>query len=224
MNRKRLLKERRNAVVSLKDISVRCGVSIATVSKALNDHKDVSPATKERLIKAAREMGYFPNSQARALKTNRTSNLGVMFTEEAGSGLTHEFFAKVLNSFKTEAEYSGYDITFINKNLGRRKMSIYEHCKYRNVDGLVIICTDFSDPDVYEVINGDLPVVTIDHVFECRTAVVSNNESGMEALIDYVSEMGHKKIAFIGQTLCCNGKKNERLLQSLHEPRDRGKA
>lgn len=197
MNRKRLLKERRNAVVSLKDISVRCGVSIATVSKALNDHKDVSPATKERLIKAAREMGYFPNSQARALKTNRTSNLGVMFTEEAGSGLTHEFFAKVLNSFKTEAEYSGYDITFINKNLGRRKMSIYEHCKYRNVDGLVIICTDFSDPDVYEVINGDLPVVTIDHVFECRTAVVSNNESGMEALIDYVSEMGHKKIAFI---------------------------
>ena len=90
MNRKRLLKEWRNAVVSLKDISVRCGVSIATVSKALNDHKDVSPATKERLIKAAREMGYFPNSQARALKTNRTSNLGVMFTEEAGSGLTHE--------------------------------------------------------------------------------------------------------------------------------------
>ena len=83
MNRKRLLKERRNAVVSLKDISVRCGVSIAAVSKALNDHKDVSPATKERLIKAAREMGYFPNSQARALKTNRTSNLGVMFTEEA---------------------------------------------------------------------------------------------------------------------------------------------
>ena len=55
-------------MVSLKDISVRCGVSIATVSKALNDHKDVSPATKERLIKAAREMGYFPNSQARALK------------------------------------------------------------------------------------------------------------------------------------------------------------
>ena len=174
-------------MVSLKDISVRCGVSIATVSKALNDHKDVSPQTKERLLKVAKEMGYFPNSQARALKTNRTYNLGVMFSDEAGRGLTHEFFAKVLNSFKTEAELSGYDITFISKNLGSRKMSTYEHCRYRNVDGIGVICTDFSDPDVYELINGDLPIVTIDHVFECRSAVVSNNETGMEQLVEYVA-------------------------------------
>lgn len=184
-------------MVSLKDISVRCGVSVATVSKALNGHKDVSAATKERLVKAAKEMGYFPNSQARALKTNRTYNLGVMFLDEAGSGLTHEFFAKVLNSFKIEAELSGYDITFINKDIGRQKMSTYEHCKYRNVDGIVITCTDFTDPDVYEVINGDIPVVTIDHIFDCRTAVMSNNEGGMEELINYVADKGHRKIAYI---------------------------
>lgn len=184
-------------MVSLKDISVRCGVSVATVSKALNDHKDVSAATKERLIRVAKEMGYFPNSQARALKTNRTYNLGVMFLDEAGSGLTHEFFAKVLNSFKTEAESSGYDITFINRDVGARKMTTYEHCKYRNVDGVIIACTDFTTPDVYEVINGDIPVVTIDHIFDCRTAIMSNNENGMEKLIDYVTSMGHKKIAYI---------------------------
>lgn len=184
-------------MVSLKDISVRCGVSVATVSKALNGHKDVSAATKERLVKAAKEMGYFPNSQARALKTNRTYNLGVMFLDEAGSGLTHEFFARVLNSFKTEAEFSGYDITFINKDIGRWKMSTYEHCKYRNVDGIVITCTDFTDSEVYEVVNGDIPVVTIDHIFDCRTAVMSNNESGMEELINYVADKGHRKIAYI---------------------------
>ena len=184
-------------MVSLKDISVSCGVSIATVSKALNDHKDVSQATKQRIIKAAKEMGYFPNSQARALKTNRTFNIGVMFSDEAGRGLTHEFFAKVLNSFKTEAEQSGYDITFINKNIGGRKMSTYEHCRYRNVDGIVIICTDFSDPDVYEVINGELPVVTIDHIFECRSAIVSNNEAGMDQLVRYVYGLGHRKLAMI---------------------------
>ena len=108
-------------MVSLKDISVRCGVSVATVSKALNGHKDVSEATRERLMKAAKEMGYFPNSQARALKTNRTYNLGVMYLDEAGSGLTHEFFAKVLDSFKTTAEAAGYDITFINRDVASRK-------------------------------------------------------------------------------------------------------
>lgn len=188
---------RKYPLVSLKDISVRCGVSVATVSKALNGHKDVSEATRERLIKAAKEMGYFPNSQARALKTNRTYNLGVMFSDEAGSGLTHEFFAKVLNSFKTEAEAAGYDITFINKDIGRQKMSTYEHCKYRNVDGVIIACTDFTSQDVYEIINGDIPVVTIDHIFDCRTAVMSNNEKGIEELINYVTDMGHTKLAYI---------------------------
>lgn len=184
-------------MVSLKDISARCGVSVATVSKALNGHKDVSQATREKLLKTAKEMGYFPNSQARALKTNKTYNLGVMFFDEAQSGLTHEFFARLLNSFKVEAEYLGYDITFIDKNLGNRKMSTYEHCKYRNVDGVIIACTDFTSADVTEIINGDIPVVTIDHIFDRRTAVMSNNERGMEALVNYIADLGHRKIAYI---------------------------
>lgn len=184
-------------MVSLKDISARCGVSVATVSKALNDHKDVSSATKQKLLQVAKEMGYFPNLQARALKTNRTYNLGVMFLDAADSGLTHEFFARILNSFKTEAEESGYDITFINKNLGSRRMTTYEHCKYRNVDGVLIACTDFTDPDVYEVINGDIPVVTIDHIFDCTTAIMSDNLNGMSELVDFVCKKGHKKLAYI---------------------------
>ena len=203
-------------MVSLKDISVRCGVSVATVSKALNGHKDVSEATKERLIKAAKEMGYFPNSQARALKTNRTYNLGVMFLDEAGSGLTHEFFARLLNSFKMEAESAGYDITFINRDMGSRKMTTYEHCKYRNVDGVIIACTDFSSSDVYEVINGDIPVVTIDHTFEMRSSVLSNNEQGIEELVDYAYSLGHKKIAYIqGNRSAVAEKRLKGFLQSM---------
>lgn len=184
-------------MVSLKDISVRCGVSVATVSKALNDHKDVSTATKEMIHRVAKEMGYFPNSQARALKTNRTNNIGVMFLDAAESGLTHDFFARLLNSFKTEAENSGYDITFINRDIGGRKMTTYEHCKYRNVDGVLIACTDFRDRDVYEVINGDIPVVTIDHIFDGRTAVLSDNRAGISELVKHVYDKGHRKIAYI---------------------------
>ena len=184
-------------MVSLKDISARCGVSVATVSKALNGHKDVSKSTKDKILKVAKDMGYFPNSSARALKTNRTYNLGVMFLDEAGSGLTHEFFATVLNSFKKQAESCGYDITFINKNMGKQKMSTYEHCKYRNVDGVIIACTDFTSKDVFEVVNGDIPVVTIDHIFDCRPSVLSNNEQGMEQLVDYAVSMGHRNFAFI---------------------------
>jgi len=184
-------------LVSIKDISTKCGFSVATVSKALNDHNDISESTKELIRKTAKEMGYFPNSSARALKTHRTYNIGVLFVDEAQSGLTHDYFAKVLDSFKVEAEKNGYDITFINKHMGQKKMSYYEHSKYRGVDGVVIACIDFQDPDVIELIQGELPVVTIDHVFNNRTAIISDNIKGMRDLITYIYEMGHRKIAYI---------------------------
>ena len=188
---------RRIIVVSIKDVSARCGVSVATVSKSLNDHSDIAVATKENVRKIAREMGYFPNSSARALKTNRTYNLGVLFVDDAQSGLTHEYFAHVLDSFKVEAEKNGYDITFISKHTGQKNMSYYEHSKYRGVDGVVIACIDFTDPQVTELIQGELPVVTIDHVFNNRTAIISDNIKGMRDLITYIYQMGHRKIAYI---------------------------
>ena len=103
-------------MVSMKDIAGVCKVSVATVSKALNDHKDIGEDTKARIREVAKEMGYFPNSVARALKTNRTYNLGVLFVDEAQSGLTHNYFSHVLDSFKVTAEEKGYDITFLNCN------------------------------------------------------------------------------------------------------------
>ena len=184
-------------VVSIKDVSIRCGVSVATVSKSLNNHSDIAETTKENVKRIAKEMGYFPNSSARALKTNRTYNLGVLFVDQTQSGLTHEYFANVLDSFKVEAEKNGYDITFISKHTGQKNMSYYEHSKYRGVDGVVIACIDFTDPGVVELINGELPVVTIDHVFDNRTAIISDNIKGMRDLITYIYEMGHRKIAYI---------------------------
>ena len=150
---------------SLKDLAKECGVSVATVSKALNDQPDISPATRERVRAAAHRMGYMPNAAARSLKTNRTYNLGVLFVDERQSGLTHEYFSAVLDSFKVEAEKHGYDITFINHNISGKSMSYLEHCRYRNVDGVVIACVNFYEPQVVELVNSEVPVVTIDHVF-----------------------------------------------------------
>ncbi len=111
-------------MASLKDISRVCGVSVATVSKALNNHSDIGEETKEHIKKVAKEMGYLPNLSARALKTNKTHGIGVLFVDEAGSGLTHDYFSSVLDSFKRTAESRGYDITFINscKNRENRKI------------------------------------------------------------------------------------------------------
>ena len=110
-------------MVSMKDIAQKCGVSVATVSKSLNGHQDISEATRNRVFVAAKEMGYTANSAARALKTNRTYNIGVLFIDLQNHGFMHEYFAATLNSFRIELEQWGYDIAFINSNMGHRNDS-----------------------------------------------------------------------------------------------------
>lgn len=185
-------------MVSMKDISAACGVSIATVSKALNDHKDISEGTKAYIKQVAEKMGYSPNAAAKALKTNRTYNLGVLFVDEAMSGLTHDYFASVLDSFKRTVEEKGYDITFINCCKTRSgRMSYLAHSRYRRFDGVVIACVDFYDSEVEELVRSEIPVVTIDHLFHNRCAILSDNIKGMHDLLSYVYEMGHRRIAYI---------------------------
>ena len=163
-------------MVSLKDISVACGVSVATVSKALNDHRDIGEDTKERIRAVAMEMGYSPNSAAKALKTRRTYNIGVLFVDGDQSGLTHDYFSYVLDSLKRTAEEHGYDVTFINCNKTRKnRMTYLNHARYRGVDGIVVACIDFYDPEVVELVRSNIPVVTIDHVFNNRMSIISDN-------------------------------------------------
>ena len=186
-------------MVSMKDISAACGVSVATVSKALNDHKDIGEETKLHIKQVAKEMGYFPNSSARALKTNRSYNIGVLFVDEVPqSGLTQDYFSNILDSFKVTVEVQGYDITFINCNKGRKNtMSYLEHSRYRGVDGVLIACVNFNEADVQELVQSNIPVVTIDHLFNNRLAVISDNVRGMRDLLTYVYEQGHRKIAYL---------------------------
>jgi LacI family transcriptional regulator len=184
-------------MVSLKDIAAACGVSTATVSKALRDQNDISDETKDRIKQVADELGYFPNAAARALKTNRSQNLGVLYEDEAGLGLKHEYFSGVLQGFKKQSELLGYDITFINTNKIGRKMSYREHCRYRNFDGVVIVCANYEDPEVIDLMNSSLPVVTIDYIHHNCTAVSSNNVQGITDLLHYIIGLGHRRIAYI---------------------------
>ena len=184
-------------MVSMKEIAKKCNVSVASVSKALNGYSDISEETRKFILKTASEMGYLPNSSARTLKTKRSYNLGVMFVDEAASGLTHDYFNHVLESFKRTAEERGYDITFTSGKISGQKLSYYEHCRYRGVDGVVVACVDFYADEVQELIRSEIPVVTIDHVFDGKIAVVSNKSQGMEDLGTYIYQQGHRRIAYI---------------------------
>lgn len=182
---------------TLRDVAAACGVSPATVSKALNNAPDVGQETAQRIRQRAKELGYHPNAVARTLKTNRSYSIGVLFEDEMHSGLTHEFFSSVLDALKNGVESRGYDVTFISRNLGAASMSYLDHCRYRNCDGVVIANVDFRDPSVAELVASGIPAVTIDYVFDGTSAVMSDNARGMRELVTYVHSQGHRDFALI---------------------------
>lgn len=184
-------------MATILELSERCGVSVSTVSKALNGYSDISDKTREMVIKVANEMGYFPNANARALKLKKTYNIGVLFATTTAIGLKNDYFAHILSAFKEEAAEGGYDITFIENYIGRRKMSYLEHCQYRHFDGVCVVCADYESEEVKQLVESNIPVVTIDYSFDKSYSILSDNYSGMKQLTNYIIRNGHRKIGFI---------------------------
>lgn len=186
--------------VTMKQLSEYCGISASAVSKALNNYSDVSEETRQRVLEAAEKLGYRPSAIARGLKTGRSFTLGVVYYENSGSGMTHNYFSPVLEAFKAEAEKQGFDITFISSDLraaSKQPMTYLEHARYRNVDGVCMVCCDFSRPQALELLKSDMPVVTIDSPFPGRLCVSSENAEGMRMLTKYVLSRGHRRIAYV---------------------------
>lgn len=184
-------------MIKIKDIAAKCGVSVATVSKALNRSSEISAHTTEFIVKTANEMGYVANSNARSLKTNRSYNLGLLYVDQSQAGLEHEYFSIILNSIQREAEHFGYDVTFISNKVGGSKKSYLTHARYRGCDGVIVVSADFKDPEVINLVESDMPTITIDHSFNNQTAIMSDNINGLEEIVKYVYSQGHRRIAFI---------------------------
>lgn len=103
-------------MVSLKEIAKRAGVSVSTVSRTLNNYDDVSPETRERILRIARELNYFPNAVARSLVKKKTYTIGVFFGNKMNSGFDHPFFLDVIAAIREVIGNAGYDLLiFTNK-------------------------------------------------------------------------------------------------------------
>ena len=183
-------------MTKIKDIALQCNVSVSTVSKAFNGYHDISEETRAKILSQASAMGYTVKTAQNESK-ERTCNIGLMYEDASNQGLRNEYFAYIVASFKERAAKEGYDITFIEHNIGNKRMSYLEHCRTRNFDGICIACADFSDPEVVELVNSHFPVVTIDQVFNESISILSDNMQGMKQLTEYIISMGHTKIAYI---------------------------
>ena len=172
------------------DVAHHCKVSPGIVRSVLDmPPAHISEELRRAILDSAQELGFTPSA--------KTHRLGVLFMDESAKGLTHPFFAAVLDAFKVAAETKGYDVTFINHRIGDNVMTYLEYCQYRRLDGVCIACIDFENPQVVELVKSGIPCVTVDHIYKKTPSVLSDNETGVQKLVEHAISVGHKRIAFI---------------------------
>ena len=189
--------------VTIRQLARISGVSIGTVSRALNGYADVSPETRERVTRLARELDYTPAAAARSLKTQRSHVIGVILdTGEGHPDLQHPFFHEVLVGLKNTIGAGGYDLLLFaseHPGDGYGTRSYLKRCRHHLVEGVVLMGTDPEDPEVRRLARSDLPTVGVDVELEgpATTFVISDNVDGGSRAVRHFHSLGHRRIATI---------------------------
>jgi LacI family transcriptional regulator len=185
-------------MTTIYDIAKAAGVSPPSVSKALNGSREISELTRGRIMGIARDMGYTPNAHAKALTRRKSFLVGVLYNEtHTMLGLEHPLFGGIINAFKERMEGSGYELVFITRDLGGKRMSFAEHCRYRGVDAIFIANTLTDDPDLEELLKAGFRCVCGNNIFPGVPAVLTDNEAASRKLVLYLAGLGHRRIAHL---------------------------
>lgn len=179
------------------------GLSISTVSRALNGYDDVAPETRQRVFARAQEIGYRPNPGARRLKSGTTSAIGVILPAASSSGQAVDaMYSSLLGGVATEIEQAGYHLlaTMQTRNDPRREAALYENfIKGSWVDALLIVRTRVHDTRIELARKARMPFVTYGRTEtkEAYAWVDTDNETAFHLATTRLLEYGHRRIALI---------------------------
>ncbi|HSH94614.1 MAG TPA: LacI family DNA-binding transcriptional regulator, partial [Roseimicrobium sp.] len=186
-------------MVRLKDIALRAGVSVMTVSKVLRDAPDISAATKVRVKQLAREMGYVPDSIARGLRSRTSKLFGLLI-----SASTNPVFARIMMAIEEQSHEQGYDLILAHtSNREEREEECLCRLISRRVDGIFIAPVYRMQPEapIYlELQRRGIPTVILGHRAPfCRqfSNVETDDISASQSLTRHLIDLGHRRIAFL---------------------------
>lgn len=193
------MKHNKSIGITIKDIARYTGYSIATVSRVSNEYGVFySKETYKKIKKAIDDLNYYPNVIARSLKTQRTYNIAFL------EPWTSEFFSEIFLGIKNSAYKAGYTVAIFSSNFDkthedRNISSILSN----RMDGVIISSAILNNDSINKLISHNIPLVIIEKFIDLKdvpTISIKNLEISRKA-VNYLLELGHKKIGFIGETL-----------------------
>ena len=180
-------------------VARKARVSTATVSRTINGSANVSPLTAERVRRAIDSLGFYPNTNARALGSGRSSLYGLIISD-----ITNPFFPELVKAFEDVAVEHGQEVLIANTNYDPARM---ENCVRRmlgrKVDGVAIMTSEMDDSLIEVFSRRHIPLVFLDTGSPGLgvSSVRIDYPAGITYAIDYLTELGHRKIAFISGPL-----------------------
>ncbi|GGN92167.1 LacI family DNA-binding transcriptional regulator [Saccharibacillus kuerlensis] len=186
-------------MASIHDVAKEAGVSVATVSKVINNYPDVSDKTRKKVSQTIKKLKYHPNVAARGLVKGRSWTVGVFVT----TSFTNPFVTELLEGIKTALQNSGYDLLHLSTRFDDPTYSFVEHCLSRNVDGVVGFGIDRNDPHLEELLDSDIPTMLVDSDIQGRRAayITTENKTGIMQAVAHLAELGHSRISFVSGEL-----------------------
>jgi LacI family transcriptional regulator len=179
----------------LKDIAIRTGYSINTISRALRDMPDISEKTRNKIKEIAREMNYLPNHAAMSLRTKRSKSIGVIVAD-----ITNPVFSDMVKGAEMTARIAGYSIILGNSNEDyKEEEAVVETLISRNVDGIILVPTMNDKKIIQSLQSKRIPMVLMGRRFldlKCNW-VINDDKLGGYMVGKHLLEKGHRKFAYI---------------------------
>lgn len=197
--------------VTMKVVARDLGVSVTTVSKVLNNHADIGPSTRARVLAKVRELGYRPNAVARSLTLRRTHTLGVILPD-----LMHSFFVEVVSAIEAVSSARGYGLLLCNSGESvQRERSQIEVLRQRQVDGLLLATAHATgNADLLRTVaalrTGFVLIDRDDHPrIRCHRVLTDDEQVGLLATSHLIAQ-GRRAIAHLAGPSLRHARRRER--------------
>ncbi|MFC7322014.1 LacI family DNA-binding transcriptional regulator [Halobacillus campisalis] len=187
-------------MTTIKHIASQAGVSVTTVSRALNGYSDVNAETRKKIEQVAKELNYSPNSLARSLVKNQSETLGLLVSGFNKESVKDGFTVEVMSGINSYIAETQYDLVLFNTDSSKQRKKTYTQlCKERRVDGVILQGIKTDDPYLEEVMESDIPCVFIDIPVSSKHVgyVSTDNVEGARNAVLHLLELGHRNIGMI---------------------------
>ncbi|MGE8206579.1 LacI family DNA-binding transcriptional regulator [Heyndrickxia sp. NPDC080065] len=191
--------------VTIKDVARAAQVSPSTVSRVIADNPRISEETKKRVREAMEELGYHPNFQARSLVVKSTNTIGIIMPNSATQVFENPFFPEVLRGISLIAHDHKYGIYL---STGATQDEIFEEVvqmvQGRRVDGIILLYSKTDDKIMKYLLDEEFPFTVIGRPYlnaERITYVDNDNIYTTKQITDYLINLGHQNISFVGVNL-----------------------